>query len=143
MKSLKCKIFTRIPQTGYDMLVGEYTDENGNNQNIYSIINNYPRGKSVFLKILDYCNLLEKDNMWPQELDFLIEEDRVSLFNSKDLEMCPTAKMQIINEFMVKEKMRKQDISKHISVREVLELETIYQNHLPELLLVQKIKKCI
>lgn len=142
MSKIKCKVFTRVPQTGFEILVGEYTDENGVNQNLYSIIYNCFRGRSIFLKIQDYCNILEKESMWPQEIDFLITNDRVELIGNKDLEMSPIAKMNIINEFMVKEIMRKQDISKRISKGDILELEEIF-NGLPEYKIVQKIKKCI
>lgn len=125
------------------MIVGEYIDNNGVEKNIYSIINDFPRGRSIFLKIHDYCNLLEKEMMWPQEIEFNVEDDRVELSRNRDIEsMSSIAKVRIINEFMIKEWMRKSDIPKRVSREEIKGLQNDF-NDQPEKQIIEKISKCI
>lgn len=140
MHSARGKIFSKIPETGQDMLVGSYNTVDTQAHNIYSIVNDYPRGRSIFLRILDSVRLLENEFRWPQELDFFIKEDNIYFNNCKDMVFTPSVKMYIIDEFMKKQRMKGQDIPLRIDKQELNDLCYLYAGK-SEMQILQKIKR--
>ena len=139
-KGLYGKLFTRVPQSGFNMPVGQVIKADGKTENLYYIPNDYPRGRSLFIKILEASRALEKEYRWPQEVDFIVKEDYIYICNSKDIEFNSEAKIILIDEFMKNGRMFRDEIKTRISKEEI---NYLYKAKDCDINLIKKIEACL